>query len=233
MAKKLKESGKAPEPPAKAGAKNARKAMAWNRDIAVVTFVGILMLITLTGFTGFLLAGISANVQALEQQLAAAHEGAGKQAAPGASDECIYACSLQKSLEGLVLKIAPEFTGETLCSDGGKMHIIAFHSPTCGYCTAQDPVLEELEAEYGGMLVVEKACLAVHQGDEELCAQSPGEWDYLADETAVMAQRYLDRIATPILVFNCGVTRTGSLAAGYGEEAEKTEIKALIDALLA
>ncbi len=204
---------------------------AWNRDIAIVTFVGILMLLFITGFMGMLIAQLSASIDTLNQKIDTPSVGDTANtimAATGETDICTIACNINSNKE---IVIPVESSGEDLCSVDGELSVLVFHSPTCPYCSEQTPSLDMLEEKYGDKLNIEYACFAIHEGDDALCAASPEDWDYQAEDAMILAQKYGAR-ATPTLVFDCGLSRVGSLAVRDGAEAEKEDIDKIVSNLL-
>jgi len=81
---------------------------------------------------------------------------------------------------GTPVSVRVSETGQDYCiSDDGRILVYALHSPQCGACRKQRPMLEELELEYGEVLDVHYVCVNLYEGDDELCKQKiiSGEYD--------------------------------------------------------
>ena len=222
---------KAKEPEMKEGTfntpKKPYKMMAGNKNVTTLALVGTLLILVVSILY---IAQLTENVGMLSQKL---NEEITNNAATqpvvtavGQTDLCTVACNINRA----DITIPIEATNEDLCPSD-VLNILAFHSPTCSYCTQQEPSLEMLEAEYGSNINIEYACLAIHEGDDALCAAEPEKWDYQADEAAILAQKYAAG-ATPTLIFDCGLKRVGSTAVRDGAQKEFEDLKKAVDAMM-
>jgi len=57
------------------------------------------------------------------------------------------------------------------CNSGGKTLIYAFHSPSCGFSSAQRDVLNALKDEFPNQIELQYICTPVHLGDMAACSR--------------------------------------------------------------
>jgi thiol-disulfide isomerase/thioredoxin len=203
----------------------------WNPEIAMVTFVGIILIVGLSVFSGYMISGLQSQINSLSQQVSLQ---------PCASSTDSKICGVNSKL---TVQMKPVLScGNAQCSaTPGKVKITVFHSPTCPYCEAQVTVLEQIKNKYGDKVEITYACKAIHSGDEQLCRSSTKYLPY--DESVALAKSFgVEGEGTPIAVFNCKYSRVGSLAledttpgndGKTGTTFELADLTKIIDALSA
>jgi len=198
----------------------------WNRDVAIVTFVAVFMLLSLTAFVGILVSGISDNISRLNNRIAELEEASHAVQIPE-DQSCSLICSINRNIT-----VDVQASTQPLCI-GDKVKILAFYSPTCPFSESQRPVLESLKEEYGDSLNITYICKYIHQGDDQECSKQADKFDYGYSDGIALQKKYgVERDGTPVLIFDCGIKRLGSLAQRYGAEMEKEDLKKIIDELL-
>jgi len=80
-------------------------------------------------------------------------------------------CAQKKSVEQSI--DATDNGLEACAGEAGELiKIYSFHSPTCGYCSYQQPILDELVEEFPGKIELISICNPIHgAGDVDLCLQ--------------------------------------------------------------
>ena len=179
----------------------------WNPEIAWVTFVGILVIVGTTAFTGMAVSGLKASLEAANTQGGTSNPPLAT--VQGNASACVFLCQANTRLNISLEAVG----GATSCATAGKVKVYAFHSPTCPYCSAQEPVLEQLKQKYGSKLDISLACAPIHEGDDGLCQNNTGG-KYLpyAQSTALLTQYQTSVQGTPTLIFDCEYARVGSYA---------------------
>ncbi len=87
-------------------------------------------------------------------------------------------CADKKEVNATGITI--ETTTDSPCGSADKVLVYSFHSPTCGYCDAQEPVLEALETKYNGAIQITTVCTPIHgTSDVDLCKQQTDKYDMI------------------------------------------------------
>lgn len=195
----------------------------WNPEIAWVTVVGILVIVGTTAFTGMTVAGLKSSLGA-----ASGTSNLPLATVQGDAGACVFLCQANTRLNISLEAVG----GATSCAAAGKVTIYAFHSPTCPYCTAQEPVLDQLEQKYGSKLDISLVCTPIHEGDDGLCQNNTaGLYLPYAQSNALLAQYQGSVQGTPTLVFDCEYARVGSYAI-RDEATEYSDLDKVVSMLL-
>jgi thiol-disulfide isomerase/thioredoxin len=149
-----------------------------------------------------------------------------------ASDSCVFTCEVNSGLQ-----IPLEAGGAESCNVAGEVSVLAFHSPSCGYCDAQEPVLDELKQVYGDKLNLKYVCTEIHEGDDALCMENKdGKYVPYEEGKALVAKYQASIGGTPTLIFDCAYLRVGSYAIrdqSQGTTVEMDDLSKVLDLLLA
>lgn len=197
----------------------------WNPEIAWVTFVGIIVILGTTAFTGMAVSNLKSS---FESALGSMGTNPALYTMQQNTSTCVFLCQANT-----LLNISLEAVGgATSCATAGKVKVYAFHSPTCPYCAAQEPVLEQLKQKYGSKLDITYVCTPIHQGDDGLCQNNTGG-KYLpyAQGSSLLSKYAASVQGTPTLVFNCEYARVGSYAI-RDEATEYGDLEKVISMLL-
>jgi len=128
----------------------------------------------------------------------------------------------------LAIPLSP-IVNASSCAVSGKVKVIVFHSPTCPYCEAQYPLLQQLKQKYGDQLELDYACTIAHAGDDILCQNdSSGKYMPYAQSLANVVQYRSAIKGTPTLIFNCQYARV----ALANPTSETTDLDKIVSALL-
>jgi len=197
----------------------------WNPEVAWVTFVGIIVILGTTAFTGMAVANLKASLGTTSTGGTTNPPLATVQ---GNASTCVFLCQANTRLNISMEAVG----GATSCATAGKVNIYAFYSPTCPYCAAQEPVMEQLKQKYGAKLSITYVCTPIHEGDDGLCQNNTGG-KYLpyAQSNALLAQYQASVQGTPTLVFNCEYARVGSYAI-RDEATEYGDLDKVVSMLL-
>jgi len=122
--------------------------------------------------------------------------------------------------------------GASSCAVSGKVKVITVHSPTCPYCEAQYPMLQQLKQKYGNQLELDYVCVPIHSGDGALC-QNDSSGEYLPYSQGIaLATQYQSAIqGTPTLIFDCQYARVGSYAIS-DPTSEAADLDKIVSTLL-
>lgn len=198
----------------------------WNPEVAMVTFVGVLVIVG-----GSVISGVAIND--LRNSLNDANARLSGSNPPlyntgGSADTCVFLCQANTRLN---ISLEP-VVGATSCATAGKVKLYAFHSPTCPYCSAQEPILDQLKQKYGSKLDISYVCTPIHEGDDGLC-QNNTDGLYLpyAQGNALLTQYRASVGGTPTLIFDCEYARVGSYAL-RDEATEYGDLDKVVSMLL-
>lgn len=210
--------------------KEAKLFRKWTPELTIITVISVILILGVVAYSGL-------AVNDLKAQLNAAKSTGGVIVNPAASaDQCVFSCQANSRLK---LGIEP-ITSSTACKTAGKIKVYAFYSPTCGYCEAQRPILDEMKQKYGDKLDLSYICTNLHQGDDAICQKNEGNKYLPVEQSQELLQKYesivLDAGGTPGLIINCEYLRSGTYAIidqNKGTNNEKEDLTALFDLLLA
>lgn len=191
----------------------------WNPEMAMVTFIGVLVIVGSMAISGM-------AINDLKNALNDANARLGSISSPplytvqANASACVFTCAVNSQLS---IPIEP-VSGATSCAAAGKVSILAFHSPTCPYCDAQEPMFNQLKQKYGEQLDLQYVCTEIHSGDDQLCKENK-DGKYLAyDAGRAMLTKYAQSVqGTPTLIFNCEYARVGSYA--LRDQTAKTTVE--------
>ncbi len=232
----------------------------WNPEIMLVTVVGVLMILGLSVVAAAKIGEVHDTLarsnQELNNKISALNTkitGLNNEilTLKASSGGCLFElnqsnqtlCTVKdkvdKSLAGVQMKLPLE--SNILCSDNtmclpehGKARILRFVSPTCPYCHAQEPILQEISQKYPEV-EVKNVCFPIHQGDDQLCKENADAYD-IDYETGLELAKQFHVSGTPTLVIDCVYKRTGSYAL-YDQmkntSYEKEDLENLFKALSA
>jgi thiol-disulfide isomerase/thioredoxin len=202
----------------------------WNPEIALVAAAGVVVIIGLAVFSSVLLNDLKSSLDVANAKLSGAQSNA-LYNIPSNASTCVFTCEVNSKLS---LQIEP--TGAASCATAGKVNLLAFHSPTCLYCEAQTPILDQLKQKYGDRLDIQYACAEIHEQDPALCqANADGKYLPYAQSQALVTQYQSAVQGTPTLIFNCEYARVGSYSImdqQKGTTTELTDIDTIISTLL-
>lgn len=89
-------------------------------------------------------------------------------------------CADKKEVSANVTGITIDTTTDSPCGSAEKILIYSFHSPTCGYCDAQEPVLTAIEEKYKDAIQITRVCTPIHgASDVDLCKQQTDKYDMI------------------------------------------------------
>jgi len=198
----------------------------WNPEVAWVTFVGILVIVGTTAFTGMAVSGLKASLEAANTQGGTSNPPLAT--VQGNASTCVFLCQANTRLNISLEAVG----GATPCATAGKVKVYAFHSPTCSYCEAQFPILDQLKQKYGSKLDISYVCTPIHEGDDALCQNNTGGKYLSYAQGNTLLTKYQSSVqGTPTLVFNCEYARVGSYAI-RDEATEYGDLDKIISMLL-
>lgn len=160
------------------------------------------------------------------------------QTAPGAcsvnsSSLDAKVCSANKAMTVDLVPILSCGTG-SCTNTPGKITLLAFHSPTCTFCDAQEPVLNKIKGEFSNV-DIKYVCMSVSAGDEALCqANADGKYMSYTEGLKLLDQYQSLITGTPGIVIDCKYLRIGSLAIQDKQQnttKEYNDLKALVQSL--
>ena len=192
----------------------------WNPEVAMVTFVGVLVIVGSSVISGVTINDLRNSLNDANARLSGASNPPLYSVQSNAT-ACIFTCQVNSQLS---IPLEP-VSGVASCATAGKVELLAFHSPTCPYCEAQLPMLNQLKAKYGSRLDVKYVCTPIHEGDDALCQNNTGGL-YLpyAQSNALLTQYRASVQGTPTLIFNCEYARVGSYAIRDQTSGTTTEL---------
>ncbi len=198
----------------------------------MVTFVGVLVIVGSSVISGVAINDLRGSLNDANARLSGASNPPLYNVQSNAT-ACIFTCQVNSQLN---IPLEP-VSGSASCAVAGKVELLAFHSPTCPYCSAQEPILNQLKAKYGSRLDLKYVCTPIHEGDDALCQNNTGG-KYLpyAQSNALLTQYKASVQGTPTLIFNCGYARVGSYSLrdqSAGTTVERDDIEKIISTLLA
>jgi thiol-disulfide isomerase/thioredoxin len=197
----------------------------WNPEIAVVTFVGILVILGTNVFLGSALNDMKSAVLSAQNSPSASPSTYNTNSSASA---CVFTCQVNPKL----LIPLDALSGATACATAGKVNVLAFHSPTCPYCEAQLPALTQLKQKYGSQLNITYVCTEIHAQDPELCQNNTGGKFLPYAQSQALVTQYKSAVSgTPTLVFNCEYARVGSYSMQDAAK-EQADLDKVISTLL-
>jgi len=198
----------------------------WNPEVAWVTFVGIIVIVGTTAFTGMAVSGLKASLETANTQGTVSNPPL--YTVQGNASACVFLCQANTRLNISLEAVG----GAASCATAGKVKVYAFHSPTCPYCSAQEPVLDQLKQKYGSKLDISYVCTPIHEGDDGLCQNNTGGKYLPYAQGNTLLTKYQSSVqGTPTLVFNCEYARVGSYAI-RDEATEYGDLDKVVSMLL-
>lgn len=194
----------------------------WNPEVAMVTFVGVLVIVGSSVISGVTINDLRNSLSDANARLLVGD---------------YTPIGVKTNASEINSKILPQIKigaicPVTSCKVTGELKILAFHSPTCSYCDKQEPLLDDLKNKYGDKLELEYVCTPIHEQDIQLCQENK-DGKYLSyDESMALINTFEGIIGgTPTLIFDCQYSRVGSMAI-MNETKELNELDKLVSTLL-
>ncbi len=194
----------------------------WNPEVAMVTFVGVLVIVGSSVISGVAINDLRNSLNDANAKLLAGDY------TPLSVKTNASEINSKLSLEIKLGAICPVSS----CKVAGKLKLLVFHSPTCSYCEEQTPILNDLKNKYGDKLDLEYVCTPIHTQDPQLCQENK-DGKYLSYAESMALINTFEGVigGTPTLIFDCQYSRVGSMAI-MNETKERNELDKLISTLL-
>ncbi|MFH0987164.1 MAG: hypothetical protein V1911_03925 [Candidatus Micrarchaeota archaeon] len=207
-------------------AKEQKIAKRWSTEIAIVTVIGIILILGISVYYGMMMQDLIGQMNALSSSKIT------EELSNQDEKLCKFADNLSVSLQPVLN------CGQTdVCSSPGKVTILAFYSPSCEYSAAQWGILQSLDQVYTDKVEVKYVCKTIVDSDELACQTNrAGDFSFGYAEGLEIADQFsLAPMGTPILVFNCAYMRHGvySVNGQVDKAQEERDLRRIIDGLLA